>query len=723
MKTTMPLLARAEAEAAFQPRTYDEEARTVELVWTTGARVRRADWLDGEYDEELVVTEDAIDMGRLTSGRAPLLGSHNSSDLSDVLGVVESAWILGPNGRKEGRCKVRFSNRAEVEPILQDVRDGILRNISVGYRVHRWEKRQEKGDTVPVMRAVRWEPMEISLVAMGADAAAQVRSDDGRGMFETEIVIVDEDSDMTKRAASGQAAEAADVKDPSDVAPQSHEHPAPPAPKGSPEPESPHLDPKTGPVIDAEEDEAEEESEKKRSADPAEIARAAIREERERCAGINLTVRKLGLDPKHGEKLIADGVSLDVARKRLIDINHEQHKGSAVSSASIVRDDGETRAQAMAEALLYRAGRHAQPTELARAGGYHNMDFVDIAREVLEANGVRTRGLGKVDVAKMALDPSSGRAMTGGVPLFKRIGGLHSTSDFSNILSSTINTSMRDAYTLATPTFAAWARRTTVPDFRAINRVQISEVSRLGRVNEHGEYKRGTLTDSKESYQVVKYGEVIGITYETIVNDYMDVFGRIPTLLANAARSLESDIVYSILLANAAMADGTALIHSNHGNVGTAATIGTTSIGEGMSLMAVQTASNGSPMNLMPSFLLVPPGIRPAAEQLVNGTIVPEQQSNVVPSYMRALTVITEARLATGVTVDGTTYSGDTNGWWLLASPNAIDTVEYAYLQGEDGVVTETRNGFDVDGVETKVRLVFGAKALDWRGIVRNVGA
>ena len=90
---------------------------------------------------------------------------------------------------------------------------------------------------------------------------------------------------------------------------------------------------------------------------------------------------------------------------------------------------------------------------------------------------------------------------------------------------------------------------------------------------------------------------------------------------------------------------------------------------------------------------------------------------------MRGLQVITEARLHTGVTVDGVVTAGDTNGWYLISDPSMIDTVEYAYMEGEEGLYTETRNGFDIDGVEFKVRLDFGAKALDWRGMIRNVGA
>ena len=119
------------------------------MVWTTGAKVRRSSYLDGDFDEELVVTEETVDMGRITSGRAPLLAAHRSTSLRDVLGVVESAWILGPNGRKEGRAKVRFSEREDVAPVVADVRAGILRNVSVGYNVSKWEKRQQKGDKSP----------------------------------------------------------------------------------------------------------------------------------------------------------------------------------------------------------------------------------------------------------------------------------------------------------------------------------------------------------------------------------------------------------------------------------------------------------------------------------------------------------------------------------------------------------------------------------------------
>jgi hypothetical protein len=63
------------------------------------------------------------------------------------------------------------------------------------------------------------------------------------------------------------------------------------------------------------------------------------------------------------------------------------------------------------------------------------------------------------------------------------------------------------------------------------------------------------------------------------------------------------------------------------------------------------------------------------------------------------------------------------NAWYLFADPATIDTFEYAYLEGEEGLYTESRLGFHVDGIEIKGRLDFAAKAIDWRGMSMNPGA
>ena len=155
-----------QTRAMFAPETINVEERTVELVWSTGAQVRRASWARGDYIEELSMAPGAVRMDRLNKG-APLLDAHDSFSLRSQIGVVQRAWLDG----NEGRALVKFSRRDDVGPIFQDVQDGIYRNVSVGYKVHKTE-RDETG-AVPVERAVDWEPYELSLVPIPADAGAQ----------------------------------------------------------------------------------------------------------------------------------------------------------------------------------------------------------------------------------------------------------------------------------------------------------------------------------------------------------------------------------------------------------------------------------------------------------------------------------------------------------------------------------------------------------------------
>ena len=157
------------------PESVDAERRTVEVVWSTGATVRRRDpWTGKRYDEVLSLEETDVDLSRLNGG-APLLNTHGAWDFRDVIGVVERAWIAREGEGLVGRATVRFSDRADVEPIWRDVASGIVRNVSVGYAVRMYEITSNNGQP-PVWRAVDWQPLELSAVPIGADAAAGFRA-------------------------------------------------------------------------------------------------------------------------------------------------------------------------------------------------------------------------------------------------------------------------------------------------------------------------------------------------------------------------------------------------------------------------------------------------------------------------------------------------------------------------------------------------------------------
>lgn len=166
--------------------TVTEESRTVELVFATAkADVPRYDWETGKrFYERLSLDPKHVDMSRLASGAAPLLDTHSAWSLASQIGVVESATLEA----KRGVATVRFSKRDAVTPVFNDVRDGIIKNVSVGYRVQRFEDTGEVRDGFPVMLATRWMPFEISMVPMGADAGARVRSSKDVETYPCEIV-------------------------------------------------------------------------------------------------------------------------------------------------------------------------------------------------------------------------------------------------------------------------------------------------------------------------------------------------------------------------------------------------------------------------------------------------------------------------------------------------------------------------------------------------------
>jgi len=144
------------------------DERTIAVRWTSGAIVRRRDQR-GFYDEELAVGADNVRLGRLNAG-APFLNSHESGKLSDIIGAVVPGSARMDGGF--GFAQVRLSARPEVAGFVQDIRDGIIRNVSVGYRLHATEADDTR--EVPLVRVVDWEPLEISAVAIPADPAAGI---------------------------------------------------------------------------------------------------------------------------------------------------------------------------------------------------------------------------------------------------------------------------------------------------------------------------------------------------------------------------------------------------------------------------------------------------------------------------------------------------------------------------------------------------------------------
>lgn len=287
------------------------------------------------------------------------------------------------------------------------------------------------------------------------------------------------------------------------------------------------------------------------------------------------------------------------------------------------------------------------------------------------------------------------------------------TGDFPYLLADVMGKSLRSAYELSPKTWPTWCRRVTAPDYKEIKRIQLSEAPDLTTIHEGGEYTFGALTESREVYQIGKYGKGLAFTREMLINDDLDAFSRVPSLLGNAAARLEENTAFAVLTTNAGMADGNNLFSTAHANLTTGA-LSVSSLGTARSTMRKQTALGSSdPLDIMPKFLLVPENIATTAEQLIGSTVDPSKQNATPNPFANRLTVISSARLDTA----------STTVWYLLADFNQIDTVEMAFLEGEEGPVIEEEDEFNTDARKVKVRHNVAAKAIDWRGMVRSSGS
>ena len=172
---------RCERAATFDRAAVDDEARTVELAFSSEQPYER--WWGVEILDH---SPQSIRLGRLSSG-GPLLMDH---DARDHVGVIESVRI---DADRVGRAVVRFGRSQRAEEIFQDVKDGIRRNVSVGYMIHRATLVETREDQ-EIYRVTDWEPHEVSLVSVPADASVGV----GRAMEDPRTVEQDEQAETPK---------------------------------------------------------------------------------------------------------------------------------------------------------------------------------------------------------------------------------------------------------------------------------------------------------------------------------------------------------------------------------------------------------------------------------------------------------------------------------------------------------------------------------------------
>lgn len=702
--------------------TLDADNRTVEVCWTTGARVKRYSWDEGYYMEELAVDKKAIRMDRF--GAMSLLDTHDNWSMESRLGTVVPGSIRIEGGK--AYATIKFSRKQKAEEILQDLRDGHPVSISVGYKIHRYEKTEGSDGQLPVLRAIDWEPMELSAVPVPADAGASSRSEPKDD--EVDTVLVRLEDNITAAPSASDEKEFPMKKRDAAKAFKGEQLDALALGAGITRNEKETDDALRARLLaiyDEEDKKAREDEEAKKRADEeaarreaeetarrssqqpagvtpesaAELSRTAIANERKRVREIAELARSAGL--KDGDevvrKAVDEGVTVEAFRSTVFDIMIARQNASPTFPHVTTRGMQDAQGTARRLAANGIMHRHGLTTKLEEgASDYRNMTLVDLARDCVVASGGSGRGAA-VDIVRTAL---------------------HSTSDFPIILGDITRQTMMNAYTLEQEqnTFQLIATRNVIPDLREVKVLEMGNGPELDPVTEKGEYTRGTVRESEEGFTIGHFGKVIGLTEKIIINDQLGAFAQVIAGWGRVVARLEGNVVWDVILSNKKLkSDNKALFHTDHGNLASAGTtVDETNLVAARKAFRLQKDIDGQQISLAPTFLFVGTDLEVTAQKLIQGVITPGTVADVVPQAIKSLQPVYESRID----------KLSSKAWFLFATPAATlgRGLQYAYLAGYETPRTMERHGFDYDGVEYRLDHYFGAGLTDFRFAYKNPG-
>lgn len=181
----------------IEQSSFDDEQRIIEVAFSSETPIQKVDKKGQVYYEILSHNPEDVSLDWINSGQAPVLIEH---DTEEHIGVVVSARV---DDDRVGRAVIRFSKTPEVDSIWTDIKDGIRKNVSVGYR-YTISRIEQVGDKI--FAYCVWAPFEISMVSVPADMrkTGVGRSLNESKSTETDITVIGADSDQSGKTNSDQ---------------------------------------------------------------------------------------------------------------------------------------------------------------------------------------------------------------------------------------------------------------------------------------------------------------------------------------------------------------------------------------------------------------------------------------------------------------------------------------------------------------------------------------
>jgi HK97 family phage prohead protease len=412
---------------------------------------------------------------------------------------------------------------------------------------------------------------------------------------------------------------------------------------------------------------------------------------------VNRSIRSLvastGLGTAFADDLTDREASIEEARGAVLDAVVARGATTIRTQRAEVgpsHDDPAVLMTRMAEAMAHRmAPGSVTLSDAARPFAGYGLS--DCARTLLMARGEPVARLGREELLTRAL---------------------HTTSDFPELLTGAGNRVLLPSYQAAASPLKALARQRTATDFRPLSLLRVGEFQDLRPVTEAGEITAMTIGEAKEGYEIKTFAGRFDLTRRAIVNDDIGAFGQFTALMGRAAAVTEANRLVALLTEAGGlgpiMGDGLRLFATGHGNSAPAyvapsdATLST-----GRLAMRMQRGLDGvAPIGAVPRYLVVSAALETEGEKLL--TALSAATTGDVSVWSGKLTLLVEPRLE--------------GGWFLVADPATMPTLEIAYLGAAPGPQISSQDGWERLSRSFRVVLDFGCGAIDWRGIYRVPG-
>lgn len=392
--------------------------------------------------------------------------------------------------------------------------------------------------------------------------------------------------------------------------------------------------------------------------------------------------------------------TIEAAKDRMIDLLADRHAArqpdpNGSRHIQFGRDGRDKWMEGVTRAFLsYDGIEKPDPTS-----EFHGMKPMDLVRDCLARANIRVASRDPMRMVAAVMTNTS--------------------SDFTNVVANIANKAMLTGYEETGETFELWTGTGSLPDFKTARRVDLNLLPSLPVIPELGEYNYLYTGDRGEAYYLYTAGGMITISRQAVINDDLDLFGKLPRRLGRAAKRTIGNDVYGILNNNPLMSDNNALFSASHLNYFSGATtaLQTSSLQTAWQAMITQKDRSQTKvvLGLEPKFMIVPAALKLSALQLLRSTAAIGQANPGVINTVQNIVdqIVCEPRLD----------AVSTTAWYLAADPFRTDTVEVIYLNGVKEPVLEEFNVQEIDGVGFKVRIDYGVKAFGWEGMNKSAGA